>query len=108
MAIDPNRWTLKTQEAFNAAAEQARANANPEITPDHVLAALLRQPEGVVIPPGATVKLKPKALHIMFMGLKQRLMEGEEFTGTLTFEKAGTVTIDYEVAAPNADMSDME
>lgn len=65
-------------------------------------------PEGVVIPPGATVKLKPKALHIMFMGLKQRLMEGEEFTGTLTFEKAGTVTIDYEVAAPNADMTDME
>ena len=50
MAIDPNRWTLKTQEAFNAAAEQARANANPEITPDHLLAALLRQPEGVVIP----------------------------------------------------------
>ena len=50
MAIDPNRWTLKTQEAFNAAAESARGNANPEITPDHLIAALMRQPEGVVIP----------------------------------------------------------
>ncbi len=50
MAIDPNRWTLKTQEAFSAATESARANANPEVTTDHLIAALLRQPEGVVIP----------------------------------------------------------
>ena len=64
-------------------------------------------PDGVVIPAGGTVKLKPKSLHIMFVGLKQQVMEGEEFTGTLTFEKAGTVTVDYEVAAPGGDMSDM-
>lgn len=64
-------------------------------------------PDGIVIPAGGTVKLKPKALHIMFIGLKQQVMEGEEFSGTLTFEKAGTVTVDYEVAAPGGDMSDM-
>ena len=64
-------------------------------------------PDGIVIPAGGTVKLKPKSLHIMFMGLKQQVMEGEEFTGTLTFEKAGTVTVEYEVAAPGGDMSDM-
>ena len=65
-------------------------------------------PDGIVIPAGATVKLKPKALHIMFMGVKQQEMEGEEFTGTLTFAKAGTVTVEYEVTAPGGDMSDME
>ena len=65
-------------------------------------------PDGVIIPAGATVKLKPRALHIMFMGLKRQVVEGEEFSGSLTFEKAGTVTIDYEVAAPGGDMSDME
>ena len=64
-------------------------------------------PDGLVIPAGATVKLKPKSLHLMFMGLKQPVMEGEEFSGTLTFEKAGTVTVEYEVAAPGGDMSDM-
>ena len=64
--------------------------------------------DGVVIPAGATVKFKPKSLHIMFLGLKQPTMEGEEFSGTLTFEKAGTVSVDYEVAAPGGDMSDME
>ncbi|MEY2461303.1 MAG: hypothetical protein QOG30_3133, partial [Acidimicrobiaceae bacterium] len=29
MALDPNRWTIKTQEAFSQAMEAARANANP-------------------------------------------------------------------------------
>ena len=50
MAMDPNRWTLKTQEAFNAAVEAARTASHPEVTPDHLLAALLGQEEGVVLP----------------------------------------------------------
>jgi ATP-dependent Clp protease ATP-binding subunit ClpB len=50
MPLDPNRWTLKTQEAFTAAVDAAKANSNPEVTPDHLLAALLGQEEGVVLP----------------------------------------------------------
>jgi len=50
MALDPNRWTLKVQEAFSAAVESAKQASNPEVTPDHLLAALLRQGEGVVLP----------------------------------------------------------
>jgi ATP-dependent Clp protease ATP-binding subunit ClpB len=50
MALDPNRWTIKTQEAFTQAMEAARANANPEVTDDHLMAALLRQEDGVVLP----------------------------------------------------------
>jgi ATP-dependent Clp protease ATP-binding subunit ClpB len=49
MAFDPNRWTLRTQEAFQAAAEAAQAQSHPEVTPDHLLAALLGQEEGVVL-----------------------------------------------------------
>src|SRR5437868_12950615 len=49
MALDPNRWTLKTQEAFQAAIDNARARSNAEVTPDHLLAALLGQTEGVVL-----------------------------------------------------------
>ena len=33
MALDPNRWTLRTQEAFNAAVEAARTASNPEVLP---------------------------------------------------------------------------
>ena len=50
MALDPKKWTLKTQEAMAAAIDQAKANSNPEVTPDHVLAALTRQDDTVVGP----------------------------------------------------------
>ncbi len=43
MALDPKTWTLKTQEAFSAAVEQATSLNNPEVTADHLLSALLRQ-----------------------------------------------------------------
>jgi ATP-dependent Clp protease ATP-binding subunit ClpB len=50
MSLDPNRWTLKTTEAFSAATERARADAHPEVVPAHLLVALLGQNEGIVIP----------------------------------------------------------
>ncbi len=50
MALDPNRWTLKTQEAFTDATKLAQNNNNPEVTPDHLLSALLGQTDGVVLP----------------------------------------------------------
>jgi len=50
MAIDPRKWTTRTQEAFSAASESARAAGNPEIVPDHVLVALLAQTDTVTGP----------------------------------------------------------
>src|SRR5437764_640518 len=50
MALDPNRWTLKTQEAFNAGVELAKARSNPEVTPDHLIAGMLGQ-EGTALLP---------------------------------------------------------
>jgi ATP-dependent Clp protease ATP-binding subunit ClpB len=41
--MDFNRLTLKSQEAIGAAQEHARRNGNPEITPEHLLLALLDQ-----------------------------------------------------------------
>jgi ATP-dependent Clp protease ATP-binding subunit ClpB len=50
MPLDPNRWTLKVQEAFSSAVDAAKQASNPEVTPDHLLAALLGQGEGIVLP----------------------------------------------------------
>ena len=50
MAFDPNRWTIKTQEAFNSALEAARHANHPEVTPDHLVVALASSPDGVVVP----------------------------------------------------------
>ena len=61
MAIDPNRWTLKTTEAFSAATEAARAAANPEVVPEHLLVALLGQAEGIVLPMLQRVGVDPRA-----------------------------------------------
>src|SRR5699024_1579212 len=63
MAMDPNRWTLKTQEAFNAAISGAQNANNPEVTPDHLLVALLGQAEGVVLPILEKVGAAPGALR---------------------------------------------
>jgi len=50
MALDPNRWTRKTQEAVADATDRARAANHPEVTADHLLAGLLAQPEGLALP----------------------------------------------------------
>ena len=55
MAFDPKKWTLRTNEAFAAAIDQAKALSNPELTPDHLLAALMRQDDTIV--PAVLAKL---------------------------------------------------
>jgi len=62
MALDPNRWTLKTQEAVNTAIAAARSASNPEVTPAHLLLALLGQEEGIVLPILQKVGVAP--LHV--------------------------------------------
>jgi copper(I)-binding protein len=63
---------------------------------------------GLEIGSGETVELKPGTMHTMFVDLQQGLKPGEVVKGTLVFEKAGTVTIEYQVggigaqAAPSA------
>jgi ATP-dependent Clp protease ATP-binding subunit ClpB len=50
MALDPNRFTLKTQEALGQATELARTSSHAEVAPEHLLVALLSQPEGLALP----------------------------------------------------------
>ena len=50
MILDPQRWTHKTVEAAQQAVADARQRTNPEVTPDHLLLALLGQTDGIVLP----------------------------------------------------------
>jgi ATP-dependent Clp protease ATP-binding subunit ClpB len=50
MAINWDKLTVKSQEAIQGASEHAAANGNPEVLPLHLMAALLEDREGVVIP----------------------------------------------------------
>ncbi len=47
MALDPKKWTTKTQEAVAEAGDLARSLANPQLTADHLLFAIASQ-EGTV------------------------------------------------------------
>ena len=59
--------------------------------------------EGVEIPPGAEIVLAPKGdYHLMIMGLKQPLVEGDTFPVTLIFEHAGKIEVTFATAAAGA------
>jgi periplasmic copper chaperone A len=73
---------------------------------------------GLVIKPGETVTLRPESFHIMMLGLKQQIEQGQHFPASLMFEKAGAVDVQFAVegigsmgaaspAPPAHDMHDM-
>ncbi len=66
--------------------------------------SMFEMKDGIVIPAGQTVDLAPMSLHVMFMGVKSHPKMGDRFKGTLTFEKAGTVDVEYEIEASDAGM----
>ena len=64
----------------------------------------MRQVDGIALPKGKTVELKPGAFHIMFMGLKAPLKNGDKFPLKLKFEKAGEVTVTVNVEAGGGEL----
>lgn len=55
--------------------------------------------KGLEIPAGGKVELKPGSYHVMFIGLKAPFKKGDVVKGTLVFEKAGRVDVDFNVEA---------
>ena len=53
----------------------------------------MRQIDAVEIPPNQSVVLEPGGVHIMLVGLKAPLKEGDRFPMMLRFEKAGEVKV---------------
>ncbi|MBX3619719.1 MAG: copper chaperone PCu(A)C [Rhizobacter sp.] len=62
----------------------------------------MRQVDGIELPAGKAVELKPGGLHIMFVGLKAPLKQGDKFPLKLSFEKAGEVTVTVNVEGAGA------
>ena len=60
----------------------------------------LRPLKAIDVKANGEATLKPGGMHVMLVGLKQPLKEGENFPLTLTFEKAGK--IDVKVAVKKA------
>ncbi len=65
-------------------------------------------PNGLAIPAKRSVSLKPGGYHVMLVGLKQPLKEGEHIALTLNFEKAGKIDVDVPVVSMGATHHGMD
>lgn len=76
------------------------ANADKAELHQHIMEngiAKMRPVDSVAIAPGAPAVFQPGGYHVMIAGLKGPLNEGDSFPLTLTFEKAGDVTVNVMV-----------
>jgi hypothetical protein len=53
--------------------------------------------DGLTVPAHGKLELKPGGFHVMFLGLKAPLTLGKKVPATLTFQRAGKVTVEFAV-----------
>mgnify|MGYP000535392892 FL=1 len=53
--------------------------------------------ETLELPTGERITLAPGGMHLMLMGLQDKLSEGTTFPMTLSFENAGEITVEVSV-----------
>ncbi len=87
----------------SASSEIARETQIHEMAMEGDVMKMRQLEDGLVVPAGESVALKPGGFHIMFMGLNGPLVEGETVPVTLTFAKAGTITVELAVGGTAAD-----
>lgn len=59
--------------------------------------AKMREVTGIDIPAGGAVTLEPGGFHVMFVKIKQPFEQGKTVPIKFTFERAGEVTVNFEV-----------
>ena len=79
--------------------EVARKFEVHEMSMDGGVMKMRELKNGLEIPPGATIELKPGSYHIMMTNLSRPLAKGDKIKGSLTFEKAGKVDVEFTVEA---------
>jgi ATP-dependent Clp protease ATP-binding subunit ClpB len=66
--MQADRFTIKTQEALKAALELAPSRRHAQVTPEHLLAVLLEEQEGLVVPVLRKLGASPDALRASVNG----------------------------------------
>ncbi len=73
-----------------------------QMSMDNGVMSMRPVPGGLEIKPGQTVVLNPDSFHLMLMGLKQPLTQGEHMKATLDFAKAGKLDVEFMVESMGA------
>lgn len=77
--------------------ERTRRFEIHEMTMDKDVMRMRPVRDGLVLKPNESVTLQPGGYHIMGLELQGQLRAGETVRGTLRFEKAGTLDVEYTV-----------
>jgi copper(I)-binding protein len=93
----------KTPDKVNCVSSDASAECQiHSMTMDNGVMQMRPVEGGLEIKPGETVTLKPGGFHMMLLNLKHPLEQGNEVKATLKFDTAGTVDVEYPIAAIGA------
>src|SRR5512142_921638 len=87
--MQQDKFTIKSQEAIQAAQRLADDRRNPQTTPEHLLAVLLEQDSGVVVPVLRKLGVDPAAVR---RDLGAALDGLPKLSGTTATEPAGGST----------------
>jgi periplasmic copper chaperone A len=95
----------KTSAADSLTGASSDAAAKVQIHEMKVVNGVMQMREvagGLAIPANGSVTLKPGGYHVMLIGLKKPLVAGQSFPLTLTFAKAGNISVTVPVQAMGA------
>lgn len=87
-------------------ADVPRVTMHKSVIVDDV--ARMRPADQIVVGAGETVEFAPNGLHVMFMGLTERFVEGGKVPAVLVFENAGEVEVLFHVEARPEGSDEMD
>jgi copper(I)-binding protein len=90
-----NKGTAPDRLVAASTTAAAKAELHTHIMDGNI--ARMRPVDAIEVTPGSATVLKPGGLHIMLVGLKAPLKEGDKVALTLTFENAGKVELSVPV-----------
>jgi periplasmic copper chaperone A len=100
----------KTKEADRLTAASSDVATKVQIHEMAVVNGIMKMRQlvdGLAIPAGGSVTLKPGGYHVMLIGLKKQLIAGQTLPLTLTFAKAGDISITVPIQAIGATQGGM-
>jgi periplasmic copper chaperone A len=59
--------------------------------------SMRRLAEGIEVPPASGIEVMPGGIHAMLVGLQKPLVAGDRIRGTLRFQRAGDIAVDFVV-----------
>jgi len=91
-----------TDDRLTAASSEAAGSVSIHETVEENGIAKMRPLEGIALLTAHALAMQPGGFHVMLMDLKHPLVEGESLTLTLTFEQAGAIEVEADIAAIGA------